>query len=261
MEAHEGILDVIGELAGDILIIDIFGHGVVDIQQRDGVTGDAGADVLAEGTVDIHLAGHGDAPGSQAGVDIAGLEAELLRESGPALVREGHVLPGALVGLRPVQQRQFELGHPLQQVWIGVLPHLRLHVRHHAGDTGVPGMGLVRHQQVQLGVFLHFHAQLIKALDGGVAGKEVLGPGAEGDDLQILHADDGPGDGHKLPDHVGALLRSPHGIGGDIGLQVAHAQIIGAVEHAAVGVAPAVDQVAVALGSGNVHGGAVKLLA
>ena len=79
------------------------------------------ADVLAQSAVDIHLAGHGDAPGGQAGVDIAGLKAELLGEGGPALVGKGHILPGALVLLGPVQQGQLKLGHPLQQVGIGAL--------------------------------------------------------------------------------------------------------------------------------------------
>ena len=32
VEAHEGVLDVVVELARDILIVDVFGHGVVDIQ-------------------------------------------------------------------------------------------------------------------------------------------------------------------------------------------------------------------------------------
>ena len=42
---------------------------------------------------------------------------------------------------------------------------------------------------------------------------------------------------------------------------MAHSQIVGAVQHTAVGVAPAVDQVAVTLGSCHIHDGAVELLA
>ena len=261
MEAHEGVGELVVELAGDILVVEILGHGVVDVQQGHGVAGEAGADVLAEGAVDVHLAGHGDATGGQAGVHIAGLKAELLREGGPALVGEGHVLPGALVGLGPIQQGQLELGHPLQQVGVGALAHLLLHIGHHLGDAAVAGMGLVGHQEIQLTVLLHLHAQLIEALDGGVAGEEVLGPGAEGDDLQVLHAEDGPGDGDELPDHVRTLPGGAHGVLREVCLQMAHTQVIGAVEDAAVGVAPAVDQVAVALGGGHIHGGAVKLLA
>ena len=47
---------------------------------------------------------------------------------------------------------------------------------------------------------------------------------------------------------------------GDIALQMAHAEVVGAVEHAAVGVAAAVNQVAVALGRRHEHAGAVKVL-
>ena len=39
-----------------------------------------------------------------------------------------------------------------------------------------------------------------------------------------------------------------------------HTQIVGAVQHTAVGVAAAVDQVAVTLGSSNAHGGTVEFL-
>ena len=73
-------------------------------------------------------------------------------------------------------------------------------------------MGLVGDEQVELGVLLDLHADLVEALNRGVAGEEVLGTGAEGDDLQIFHADDGPGDGHELPDHIGALLGGAHGV-------------------------------------------------
>ena len=261
MEAHEGVLDVVVELPGDVLVIDVLRHGVIDIQQRHRVAGDAGADVLAKRAVDIHLAGHGNPPGSQAGVDIAGLKAELLREGGPALVGKGHILPGALVLLRPVQQRQLKLCHALQKIGIDLAVHFVLHIGNNLGNPLVTGMGFVGHQQIQLGVFFDLHAQLVQTLDGGIAGEEVLGTGAKGDDLQIFHTDDGPGDRNELPDHLGALFGSAHGVLRDISLQMAHAQIIGAVQHAAVGVAAAIDQVAVALGSGHIHGGAVKFLA
>ena len=42
--------------------------------------------------------------------------------------------------------------------------------------------------------------------------------------------------------------------------ELAHAEIVGAVEHAAVGVTAAVDHVSVALGGGDVHAGAVEFL-
>ena len=83
------------------------------VEKRDGIASDAGAQVLGHGAVDVHLAGHGNAPGGQAGVDIARLESELLREGGPALVGEGDVFPGALVRLGPVKQSQLKLRHTL----------------------------------------------------------------------------------------------------------------------------------------------------
>ena len=39
VEAHEGLLDIVGELAGNVLVVDILGHGVVDIQQSHGIRG------------------------------------------------------------------------------------------------------------------------------------------------------------------------------------------------------------------------------
>ena len=261
VEAHEGIGQAIVELALDLLVIDVLGHGVVDVQQGDGIARHAGADVLAQGAVDVHLAGHRDAPGGQAAVHIAGLKAELGGEGRPALVGEGHILPGALVLLGPVQQGQLKLGHADQHVLIvAALAHLLAHVRADLGDPGIVGMLLVGHQQIQLGVLLDLHAQLIQALDGGVAGEEVLGPGPEGDDLQVAHADDSPGDRDEVGDHLGDVAGGAHGILRDVALQVAHAQVVGAVQHAAVGVAAAVDHVAVALGRRREHHGAVEIL-
>src|SRR5699024_261526 len=176
---------------------------VVDVQQGDGVAGDADADVLAQSAVDVHLAGNGDAAACQAGVDKAGLKAELAGEGRPALVGKGHVLAAALVGLGPVQQRQLKLRHAGQQVGVvAALAHLGGHVGADVGDAGVVGVLLVSHQQVQLAVLLDLDAQLVQPLDGGVAGKKVLRAGAEGDDLKPLKAQDGTGDGNKLGNFV-----------------------------------------------------------
>ena len=161
---------------------------------------------------------------------------------------------------RPVQQRQLKLCHAGQQVGvIPALPHLGGHIGADGGNAGVIGVFFIGNQQIQLGVFLHLHAQLIQALDGGVAGKEVLRAGAKGDDLEIFHTDDGAGNGNELRHLVGQLLGGTHGVFRNIALEVAHPQIVGAVEHPAVGVAPAVDHVAVALGGGHKHTGAVKV--
>ena len=165
------------------------------------------------------------------------------------------------MGFGPVQQGQFKLCHTGQQVGVVfALAHLGGHVGADFGDAGVVLVGLVAYQQVQLAVFLDLHTQLIQALDGGVAGKEVLGARAEGDDLQILDAQNGPGNGYELSHLVGQFLGGAHGILGNIALQVAHPQVVGAVQHAAVGVAAAVDHIAVTLGSRHVHHGAVEIL-
>ena len=85
----------------DLLIVQILRNGVVDIQQGDLVAGNAQADVLAQSAVNIHLAGHWDALGHQAAVNIARNKAEGLGERRPALIGESHILAGAFVFLSP----------------------------------------------------------------------------------------------------------------------------------------------------------------
>ena len=121
-------------------------------------------------------------------------------------------------------------------------------------------MLLVADQQIQLAVFLDFNAQLIESLNGRVAGKEVLRARSEGDNLQILHADDCTSHRNKVGDHLGNVISRAHGILRNIAVQVPHAQVIGAVQHATVSIATAVDHVAVALGGSNKHAGTVKVL-
>ena len=164
--------------------------------------------------------------------------------------------------LRPVQKGQLKLGHPRQQ--LGVLvsgnPQLLSHIGADRLNPAVSGVGLVGDQQVQLRILLHLNTQFIQTLDGRVAGKEVLGPGTKGDDLQVFHTDDGPGNGNKLPDHLCTLLGCAHGIFGDVGLETAQPQIIRAVQHAAVGVAPAIDQVSIPFRSSHIHYRAMESL-
>ena len=121
-------------------------------------------------------------------------------------------------------------------------------------------MGLVGDEQVELGVLLDLDAQLVEALDGGVAGEEVLRARPEGDDLEVAHADDGTGDGNEIGDYGRDIIRGAHRVLRDVGGQVAHAQVVAAVEHAAVGISAAVDEVAVTLGSRHEHAGSAELL-
>ena len=85
--------------------------------------------------------------------------------------------------------------------------------------------------------------------------------GTEGYDLEVLYADDRAGYRDELSDHIGAFFCGADGIIGYVGVEMAHAEVIGAVEHAAVSVAAAVDHIAVALGSGNIHNRSVEMLA
>ena len=121
-------------------------------------------------------------------------------------------------------------------------------------------MGLVGDEQVELRVLLDLDADLVEALDRGVAGKEVLRARAEGDDLEVAHADDHAGHGHKVLNHLGDLGGGADRIGGDVGGEVTHAQVVAAVEHATVGVATTVHKIAIALGGSHAHRGAVELL-
>ena len=140
-------------------------------------------------------------------------------------------------------------GHPVTPQRRLSFAHFLGHVFAHGGNALVTGMLLVADQQIQLAVFLDFDAQLIQALDRRVAGEEVLGTGPEGDDLQVLQADDDAGDGEEFGDLVGQFFRGADGVFRDVALQVAHAQVVGAVQHTAVRVAAAVDHVTVAFGS------------
>ena len=162
MEAHEGVGERIVVFAPDLRLPHARGDGVVDVQQRHGVGGDAGADVLAQRAVDVHLAAHGDAAGGKARVYITRLKAELLGEGGPALIGKGYVLAGALVRFRPVEQGQLKLRHALKHIGeVTAVAHLSSHVSTDLGDALVSGVGLVAHQQVKLEVLFDFHAQLI----------------------------------------------------------------------------------------------------
>jgi len=165
------------------------------------------------------------------------------------------------VVLRPVQQRQLELRHARAQLRIILaLAHLLGHVLADSRDARVVLMLLVGDQQVQLGVLLDLDTQLVQALDRRIAGEEVLRTRTEGDDLEILEAQDGARDRHELRHHVRDLLCGAHRILRNIALEMAHTQVIGAVEHAAVRVAAAVDHVAVALGSRHEHARTVEVL-
>src|SRR5699024_7277907 len=85
--------------------------------------------------------------------------------------------------------------------------------------------------------------------------------GTKGDDLQASQTDEGAGYGNEISDHVSNLVGSAHRILGDHSLELAQAQVIGAVQHTAISVATAIDKVvAVFLGSSHIHHRAGELL-
>ena len=259
MEAHEGIGQLVVELPGNILVINVLRYAVIDVQQRHGIAGGTDTDVLAQRTVDIDLAGNGDAAAGKAGVDIARLKPELGREGGPALVGKGNIFFAALMVLGPVQQGQLKLRHTGKQVGIvAALVHFGSHIGADVGNAGVIGVFFVENQQVELGVFLNLDAQLIQALDGSIAGKEVLRAGTEGDDLQIAHTQKRAGNRHKFRHLIGNFFGSADGVLRNIGAQMPHPQVVRAVQHTAVGIAAPVDHITVALGGSHIHTGTVK---
>ena len=163
--------------------------------------------------------------------------------------------------LRPVEQGQLKLRHALEHVGeIPAFAHLGGHVGTDLGNPLVPGVLFVAHQEIQFGVLFDLHTELIQALDRSVAGEEVLRTRTEGDDLQVLDTDDGAGDGDEVLDHLSQIFGGADRILGNIAPEVAHAEVVGTVEHAAVGVATAVDEIAVTLGGRHEHAGTVEVL-
>ena len=175
VEAHKGIRELVIELSFNALVVHILWHGVVDVQQGYRILGNAGADVLGQGAVDIHLAGNRNAAAGETGVHIAGHKVELGLEGGPAFSGNGDILPIALVGLDPIQQGDFVLRELRQHGT--VLAHTGTEFGGHFGSYGLDALVavvlLVALEEIQLGIFLDFHAQIVKLLDGRIAGEEI----------------------------------------------------------------------------------------
>ena len=163
----------------------------------------------------------------------------------------------------PVHERQFILCHARQEIRIRVAA-LRAELCRHVGDDVLDArvvlVGAVGDEQVELGVLLNLDAEVVERLDRGVAGEEVLRARAECDDLEVLEAEQRACDRLELGDHIGELFRRADRILGDEGFEVAQAEVVGAVEHAAVSIAAAVDEVLARLFScGHIHDRAVEL--
>ena len=210
----------------------------------------------------LDLARHGHQAGSQAAVDVAGHELELGLECGPALVGERDVLAHALVAFGDVEQRGFILRKTRQYAGhLVAIAQFALHVGYYFGYALVARVLVVLDQQVQLGVFLDRYAYIVQRLYGGVARHKVVGARAERYDLERLYAQYHARDRHELGDHRGDLVCRAHRIFRDIGVYAAQLEVVGCVEHTAIRVAAAVEQIlAGLLGGGHEHHRAVKVL-
>ena len=102
VEAHECILQGIGEFVLDILLEEILGNCIVNVQKCYRILADHCADELAESAVNVNLTGNRDSLGSQTAVHIARHKSELGLEGRPAFSGNGHVLPVALMIPDPV---------------------------------------------------------------------------------------------------------------------------------------------------------------
>ena len=118
----------------------------------------------------------------------------------------------------------------------------------------------VAYEEVELRVLLHLDAELIESLDRCVAGEEILWAWTEGDDFQTLESEYYSCHRNEVVDHCRDVGSCSHRILRDIAFQVAHAEVIRAVEHSAVCVATAVDHVAVALSGSHKHAWSVEFL-
>ena len=222
MEAHEGILVGIRELALDRLLVHISRYGVVDVEQSYSVLRNAGTDELGQTSVDINLTGYGDAHTGETAVYVAGNEAKLCLECRPALTGNCNILSVSSVCLNPVKQGQLILSQLLKNLRLLVAcAKLCCHLCNLCRDSLVSGMLVECLEQIQLRVFLDLNAQVVKLLDGSVTSQEVHRSGTEGNDLQIGKSNDCSCDRQELVDHVCTLLSSTYRILRDICLHVA----------------------------------------
>ena len=174
MEAHESIFLCIVVFAFDLLVIHIVGYGVVDIQQSYGIVAYYSSDELAEGSVDINLAGYRDSLCGKTAVYIAGNEAELCLECRPAFACKGNELTVSSVLLNPVFQGQFilsQFGKDLR--FLIACAKLFFHFLYKGRDSLVACVFVKCFKQVELRVLFDLHADIVELFDRRVAGKEV----------------------------------------------------------------------------------------
>ena len=120
-------------------------------------------------------------------------------------------------------------------------------------------MCLIADEKIKLAVFLHFDTQFIKTLNRCITGKEVLRTRAKGDNLKAGNTDKRTGNRNKLCNQARDLVRIAKRILRNICLEMTHTKVIGTVEHAAICIAAAVNQVSITLRCRHIHARAVKV--
>ena len=138
MEAHEGICVRVVKFACNRLLVHILGHGVVDVEQGNGIFRHTCSDKFGKGSVNVDFAGYRYAFSSQSAVDIAGNKAELGLECRPALAGDCNIFTASAVRLDPIQKGQLVLSKLMEYFRLLVAgAKLCRHIRHHILDTGI----------------------------------------------------------------------------------------------------------------------------
>ena len=260
VEAHEGIGELVIEAAPDGLIVHVVRHGVVDIQQGHFILAHAKTDVLGKCSVDINFAAYRDTLFHQAAVHIARYKFEHILECRPAFCRHGNIFAIALMLLCPVEKRQL-IGCQFFKHITALRVHFLCHIFDNFRNSLVIDMFLIGFEQVQLRFLLDFNAEVVELLDRSVACQEICRPRSERDNLQIGKTDGYSCYRQEVVNHIRAFVRIANRIVRDIGLHVAKRQVVAGVQHSAVCVAAAVQQILLALFGGcTEHLWSVKVL-
>ena len=109
MKAHKGIAVCIIKIAENIRFKHIPQDRIVDVKQCNNILGHANADILAERTVNIHLAGNRNPTPCQTAVDVAGHKAKLRLKCRPVFTRNRAIFLRVFMRFNPIEQRQFIL--------------------------------------------------------------------------------------------------------------------------------------------------------
>ena len=122
-----------------------------------------------------------------------------------------------------------------------------LHISDDFGDTGIVLMIVIGSEEIQLGILLDLSTEIVKLLDGSVAGKEILRTGAEGNDLEVADTDNASCNRYEFADHLSDLIGCADRILGNVSLDISQSQVVAGVEHTAVSIASGINKAFAAL--------------